>query len=141
MGTIFILPDDRIEALLRTAIVGRIACCDHGSDGGNGRPYLVPLAYGYDGDALYAHSSIGRKIRMMRANPLVTIEVDEATASDRWSSVIAEGVYEEIVDPVERSRALHIVYPAPGPVPVLPEETIVFRIRLTSKSGRFELPD
>lgn len=141
MGTIFILPEDRIETLLRTAIVGRIACCAHESAGGDGRPYLVPLAYGYDGEALYAHSSVGRKISMMRANPLVTIEVDEATASDRWSSVIAEGIYEEIVEPQALEQALRIVYPEPNAVPELPSETIVFRIKLTAKSGRYELPD
>lgn len=138
MGRIYALPDDQIEELLRTAIVGRIACCDHGGDG---RPYLVPLAYGYDGEALYAHSSNGRKIRLMRANPLVTIEVDQATAPDRWRSVIAEGVYEEIVDPPERDRALRVVYPPPKRLPAFPEETIVFRIRLTAKSGRYEVPD
>jgi nitroimidazol reductase NimA-like FMN-containing flavoprotein (pyridoxamine 5'-phosphate oxidase superfamily) len=137
MGTIFTLPDDRIEHLLRTAIVGRIACCDHS---GNGRPYLVPLAYGYDGDALYAHSGVGRKIQLMRANPLVTIEVDEATASDRWSSVVADGVYEEIADIEGRERALEIIYSTTGSPPELPADTIVFRIRLTAKSGRYELP-
>ena len=139
MGRIFVLPDDRIEHLLRTAIVGRIACCDHGDN--NGRPYLVPLAYGYDGESIYAHSGPGRKIRLMRANPLVTIEVDEATAPDRWRSVIAEGVYEEIRDPAERERALCIVYPEAKPVPVLPDDTIFYRIRLTAKSGRYEVPD
>jgi nitroimidazol reductase NimA-like FMN-containing flavoprotein (pyridoxamine 5'-phosphate oxidase superfamily) len=141
MGTIFVLPDDRIEELLRAAIVGRIACCDHGADGRDGRPYLVPLAYGYDGEALYAHSGIGRKIRIMRANPLVTIEVDEAAASDRWSSVIAEGIYEEILEPAERERAFRIIYRAPATIPNLSPETVVFRIRLTAKSGRYEIPD
>jgi uncharacterized protein len=139
MGQIFVLPDDQIEDLLRTAIVGRIACCDH-NDGG-GRPYLVQLAYGYDGSALYAHSGPGRKINLMRANPLVTIEVDEATASDEWRSVIAEGVYEEIVDPVGRHRALKVIYPEPAHVPDLGSETVVYRIKLTAKSGRYEVPD
>lgn len=137
MGQIFVLPSERIEALLHSAIVGRIACCDHAA---GGRPYLVPLAFGYDGEALYAHSSIGTKIRIMRANPLVSIEVDEASASDRWSSVVAEGVYEEITSPAERAAALKIVYPGPDAVPDLPDDTIVFRIRLTAKSGRYELP-
>jgi hypothetical protein len=138
MGSIFVLPDDRIEALLRTAIVGRIACCDHAE---SGRPYLVPIAFGYDGEALYAHSSPGRKVRIMRANPLVTIEVDEATASDRWSSVVAEGTYEEITDPSERAAGLRIIYPLPAEPPELAADTIVFRINLTAKSGRCELPD
>jgi nitroimidazol reductase NimA-like FMN-containing flavoprotein (pyridoxamine 5'-phosphate oxidase superfamily) len=139
MGVISVLPEDEIEELLRTAIVGRIACCAHGAEGGDGRPYVVPLAYGYDGEAIYAHSGPGRKIRLMRAQPLITVEVDYADASDRWRSVIAEGVYEEISDGDDRQRALEIIYP--DSIPDLGPETIVFRIRLTAKSGRFEAPD
>src|ERR687889_2013235 len=105
MGTIHELPAEGIEALLRTAIVGRIACCGHGRTG-DGRPYLVPLAYGYDGESVYAHSGPGRKLDFMRAEPRVTFEVDQATAPDRWQSVVAEGTFEEISDPEERSTAL-----------------------------------
>ncbi len=139
MGTIHQLPADGIEALLRTAIVGRIACCGHGLTG-DGRPYLVPLAYGYDGEAVYAHSGPGRKLDLMRAEPRVTFEVDEAEASDCWRSVIAEGTFEEIDDPRQRDAALAVMYGADG-VPDLGSQTVVFRIRLTSRSGRYETPD
>src|SRR4051794_354194 len=108
MGTIHVLPDDEIEQLLRESIVGRIACCDHGAHG-DGRPYLVPLAYGYDGESIYAHSGPGRKLDLMRAEPRVTFEVDSATTADRWRSVIAEGTFEEIVDAEERWRALRVI--------------------------------
>jgi nitroimidazol reductase NimA-like FMN-containing flavoprotein (pyridoxamine 5'-phosphate oxidase superfamily) len=141
MGVIAVLSDEEIEELLRTALVGRIACCGHGVEGGDGRPYVVPLSYGYDGVAIYAHSGLGRKIRFMRAQPLVSFEVDRADASDRWRSVIADGVYEEILDPIVRKQALTVIYPKPGDLPNLSPETIVFRIRLTAKSGRYELPD
>ena len=140
MGRIDNLPADQIEELLRTAIVGRIACCAHGVDGGDGRPYVVPLAYGYDGRAVYAHSGLGRKIRMMRAQPLVTVEVDEAEAPDRWRSVIAEGEYEELSQPAAREHALSLIYPDPANRPILDEQTIFYRIRLTAKSGRYEVP-
>lgn len=141
MGTIHTLPNDRIEYLLRTAIVGRIACCAHGENGESTRPYLVPLAFGYNGSALYAHTGPGTKLRLMRANPLVSIEVDEATASDRWSSVVGEGRFEEIDEPSERLRALRTIYPEPTPIPNLGEMTVVFRIVLTGKTGRYEVPD
>ncbi len=141
MGTIHVLPDEGIEELLQTALVGRIACCAHGVEGGDGRPYLVPLAYGYDGEAIYAHSGVGRKIRLMRAQPLVTFEVDRAEAADRWWSAIAEAVYEELTDKDDRERALTIVYPPPGTVPDLPPETVVYRLRITARSGRYEVPD
>ncbi len=139
MGTIRELPAEGIEALLRTAIVGRIACCGHGA-AGDGRPYLVPLAYGYDGDAVYAHSGPGRKLDLMRSEPRVTFEVDEAEAPDRWRSVIAEGTFEEITDLWQRDAALEVIYGANG-VPDLGSQTVVFRIRLTSRSGRYETPE
>jgi nitroimidazol reductase NimA-like FMN-containing flavoprotein (pyridoxamine 5'-phosphate oxidase superfamily) len=139
MGTIRELPAEAIEALMRTAIVGRIACCGHGAVG-DGRPYLVPLAYGYDGVAVYAHSGPGRKLDLMRAEPRVTFEVDDAEAPDRWRSVIAEGTFEEIEDPGQRDAALEVIYGADGP-PNLGSQTVIFRIRLTSRSGRYETPD
>jgi nitroimidazol reductase NimA-like FMN-containing flavoprotein (pyridoxamine 5'-phosphate oxidase superfamily) len=89
---------------------------------------------------VYAHSGPGRKIRLMRAQPLVSFEVDQAEAADRWRSAIAEGVYEELTDPAERARALAIIYPPPGVVPALGAATVVYRIRLTAKSGRYEVP-
>ena len=138
MGVIRELPGDEIEALIRRSIIGRIACCDHAGDG---RPYLVPIAFGYDGTSLFAHSGPGRKLATMRANPLVTVEFDAATASDSWESVVAEGTFEEIDDPAEREAGLRTIYPAPAPVPDLGAFTTVFRIRLTAKSGRYERPE
>lgn len=137
MGIIRELPPDEIEALMRRSFIGRIACCDHQGDG---RPYLVPIAFGYDGASLIAHSGPGRKLATMRANPLVTIEMDEATAPDTWRSVVAEGTFEEIDDPVERETALRTLYAPPAPIPDLGASTVVFRIRLTAKSGRYETP-
>lgn len=139
MGTIHVLPDDAIEDLLRTSIVGRIACCGHGNVG-DGRPYLVPLGYGYDGESIYAHSAPGRKLDLMRAEPRVTFEVDVAEAADRWRSVIAEGTFEEITDPVERQQALSVIYRPPDEIPVLAPQIVVVRIRVTHRSGRYETP-
>src|ERR671912_214616 len=119
MGTIRELPAEEIEALLRTAIVGRIACCGHGA-AGDGRPYLVPLAYGYDGAAVYAHSGPGRKLDLMRAEP--------------------RGTFEEIDDLRQRDAALEVIYGAGSP-PDLGSQTVVFRLRLTSRSGRYETPE
>jgi nitroimidazol reductase NimA-like FMN-containing flavoprotein (pyridoxamine 5'-phosphate oxidase superfamily) len=76
----------------------------------------------------------------MRAQPLVSVEVDEAEATDRWRSVIAEGVYEELSEPADRERALAIIYPDSRSRPHLDPETVVYRIRLTAKSGRCEVP-
>lgn len=138
MGKIFVLDPDGIERLLSTALVGRIACASPRE--GGGRPYIVPLAYGYDGEAVYAVGPVGRKIRIMRDQPLVSFEVDEAEAEDRWRSVVAEGVYEELASEEDRERGLRVIY-GDGPLPEVGPEKVVYRLVLTAKSGRFEVPD
>lgn len=136
MGVIRHLNNEQIEQLLQSAIVGRIAC-SHPSEP---RPYLVPIAYGYDGDAIYAHTGPGTKLDYMRANPLVSIEVDTASAPDIWQSVVAEGEFQELSGE-ERQRALGLIYSESSPIPDLGQMTVVFRIVLTAKSGRYELPN
>ncbi len=140
MGKIYVLPDHEIERLLTTALVGRIACCATQFDG-EARPYVVPLAYGYDGESVYAFSGMGRKIHIMRAQPLVSFEVDEAIAEDRWSSVIADGEYEELLSDEDRSLAHRVIFGPDSPFPDFSPGQIVYRLRLTQKAGRFELPD
>ena len=138
MGKIFVLDSEGIERLLSTALVGRIACASPRVDGG--RPYIVPLAYGYDGEAVYAVGPVGRKIRIMRDQPLVSFEVDTAEAEDRWQSVVAEGEYEELTDPEAKTAGLAVIF-GDRVVPDFPESHVVYRLRLTEKSGRFEVPD
>ncbi|MEZ4498467.1 MAG: pyridoxamine 5'-phosphate oxidase family protein [Thermomicrobiales bacterium] len=136
MGTIHTLPDEQIESLLRNAIIGRIACCGHGETG-DGRPYLVPLAFGYDGTNIYAHSGPGRKLDFMRAEPRISFEVDEGTAPDRWRSVIVEATYVEITDPSEQQYALRTLYP--DDIPSLGSMTTIFKLVITAtrRYGRF----
>ena len=138
MGVIRVLPEAEIERLLRTAIVGRIACAAPEVEGG--RPFLVPLAYGYDGAAIYAHSGPGRKIRTLRRNPLACFEVDTAEAADRWASVICDVTYEELTDPAARAAGLRVIYPEPSPVPELAPGSVVYRLVITQRSGRSERP-
>lgn len=136
MGLIRHLDPDQIEALLAGSIVGRIACNAAGE-----RPYLVPLAYAYDGESIYAVSGPGRKIDLMRADPRISFEVDRVEASDTWQSVVAEGEYEEVTDPDEIQMAIALLEGATGVPVAMGDHSIVFRLRLTAKSGRFETPD
>jgi uncharacterized protein len=69
---------------------GRLACVS------NNRPYIVPIYFSYDAERLYCFSTLGRKIKWMRENPLVCVEVDEILAHDNWVSVVALGHYLEI---------------------------------------------
>lgn len=86
-----------IEAIIGKAQVARLGMCK------DNIPYVVPVNFGYDGDAFYIHSAkIGKKIDILKANSQVVIEIDEAhelidgnLACDytmNFSSVIASGV-------------------------------------------------
>ena len=138
MGKIFVLDDAGIEDLLTNSLVGRIACAAPEINGG--RPTIVPLAYGYDGEAAYAVGPVGQKIRIMRSQPLVSFEVDTAEAEDRWQSAVAEGVYEELDSPESREAGLNVIF-GDRERPHIPDAHIVYRLRFTAKTGRFEVPD
>lgn len=136
MGVIHHLDASGIETLLSHSIVGRIACNQTGE-----RPYLVPLAYAYDGESVYAVSGPGRKLDLMRVDPRISFEVDRVERSDRWESVVAEGVFEEVTDADEIQMAVALLDRATGVPVVMGVHSVVFRLRLTTKSGRYELPE
>src|SRR6476661_5414991 len=93
------LTASEIEELLRTSRIGRIGC--HGE----GRVYVVPIAYVYDGECVYAHSTDGLKVRTMRMNRNVCFEVDDIRRISEWRSVIAWGTYEELWGQAEDEAA------------------------------------
>ena len=84
---------------LKQANVGRIVCAFEN------QPYIVPIYFAYQAPHLYAVSTVGQKIKWMRANPLVCVEVDEITSREEWMSVIVFGHYEELSDLPEHQRA------------------------------------
>lgn len=138
MGKIFVLDNDGIENLLANSLVGRIACAAPAVN--DGRPTIVPLAYGYDGEAAYAVGPVGQKIHIMRQQPLISFEVDTAEAEDRWQSAVAEGVYEELGSPEDREAGLQVIF-GDRERPHIPDDHVVYRLRFTKKTGRFEVPD
>jgi uncharacterized protein len=77
------LNEAQVDQVLRSEVIGRLGC--HAQ----GRTYIVPITYAYDGDCIYGHSAEGMKVRMMRANPNVCFEVDEMESMANWRSVIA----------------------------------------------------
>jgi uncharacterized protein len=144
------LTSDQIEHLLHTEVVGRIGC--HAE----GRTYVVPVNYAYDGEFLYGHAADGMKLRMMRANPELCFEVDRRTGLSDWQSVIAWGTFEEL-EGLEATRAMDLLLDRLLPLlasegapatrdearealaPGTPLERLaIYRIRLHERTGRFE---
>jgi uncharacterized protein len=144
------LDADEIDELLARGIVGRIGC--HAG----GRTYVVPITYAYEDGAIIGHSANGLKLQMMRENPNVCFEVDQMDDLANWRSVIAWGRYEELHG-AEADHALAQLLGKLLPLTATSETShpvkdlahqhramaegvpaVVYRIRLTERSGRFE---
>jgi len=139
-----------IEDLLYRCNLGRIGCSH------NGKIYVVPVNYVYDGRSVIAHSVEGLKIRMMRGNPSVCFEVDEVHNNKNWQSAIAQGTYQEITGERERYEAMKLfvdrmlklkISTTAHPPEMQPErlhqehasaKPIIYRILLSEKTGRYE---
>lgn len=143
------LNNEEIENLIHQQFIGRIGC--HA----DGTTYVVPLSYAYDGIYIYGHTFEGMKVNIMRKNPKICFQVDNMRDMSSWQSVISWGEFEELHKTPERTEALQILTSRNLPMvhsetmhlsPLWPFplnniddiEGIVFRIRLTEKTGRFE---
>lgn len=137
---------EELRRILAGARVCRVAMCD------GDRPYLVPLSFALDGDDLVLHSAReGRKLDVLRRNPAVCFEVEEAvavrpaaTACDfgmAFRTVIGFGEVELVEDPAERRRLLALFGPRYGAPPgALPDHelarTRVLRVRVRELTGK-----
>lgn len=146
------LDSAQIEEVLSKNVVGRIGC--HA----DGKTYVVPISYAYDGKCVYAHTYEGLKLSMMRKNPDVCFQVDQMEDMANWRSVITWGTFEELTKEKERNdglkKLIERVVPAVAsktvrlgaqwPFPTRDYASIngiVLRICLHEKSGRFEEMD
>lgn len=131
---------DEARALIAEKRVGRLGCIS------DSEPYVVPISYLLEGDSIYIHSLMGKKIRALRARPRACLQVDDIRDAWHWRSVIAFGHYEEVWDSAERSRILGELFkhfPNLTPVEDVPvhdgqSSVIVFRIRVDQISGIVE---
>ena len=141
-----IIDRSEIDAILHAGRVMRIALVD------GDRPFIVPVFYAYDGQALYFHSAQkGSKIEILERNPNICIEVgldhgviEDEKACDfeaRHRTVIGHGKARFVTDPDEKLRALDRIvarftdrkfeYPAPNLA-----MTIVVRIDIEVFKGK-----
>lgn len=143
------LSTQQIIDLVSNNVVGRLGC--HA----DGRTYVVPISYAYDGDYIYARSFEGLKLSMMRKNPKVCFQIDKMENMSDWKSVIIWGTFEELTDIKEREKGLKVLLSRILPnissktVKFTPEwpfptndfdriDGIVFRIHIQEMTGRCE---
>lgn len=144
------LNESQLRQVLHLQLYGRLACVS------NGKVYLVPISYAFDGKYIYAHSREGQKIGMLRKNPNVCFQVDIIDNLSSWRSVIVWGKYEELKNQKEQALAIKLLDDRFGPLHVSEsierpsagihppqsvekkKKAVYFRIPLDEATGRFE---
>ncbi len=148
------LPRNDIDQFLRSNSLARIGC--HAG----GQIYIVPIAYTHEQDdgpvsSVLVHSFEGQKVRMMRENPHVCLEVDDIAHMASWRTVVADGEFEEIRGEERRQQALRLLATRllpptqaakvdqgedPFRPPGLDLPAVLFRVRIRDASGRIATP-
>lgn len=143
------LVNAEIDQILNNERLGRIGCY------ADGKVYVVPTTFAYDGTYIYGHSREGQKIDMMRKNPNICFQIDAMEDMANWKSVIIHGVYQELMgnageealklfmERLELNTAGDNSISSHGMVQFHHDEqsvvkTVVYRILVTEKTGRYE---
>ena len=92
-----------MHALLQRESFGHLGCAR------DGRPYVVPMHYAYDGKDLYFFTTQGMKTHYIDANPQVCLQVEEITDSTNWRSVMVVGQANELTAAAEMQRAMKLI--------------------------------
>jgi len=92
-----------MHALLRSANFGHLGCAR------DGRPYVLPMHYVYDGKELYFFTTEGMKTQFIGANPQVCLQVEEVVDSSHWRSVMVIGRAERLSNQEDQQRAMNII--------------------------------
>ena len=95
--------NSEIEEVLARVGYGHLACAR------DNRPYVVPVHYAYDKPNIYIYTTEGMKTDIIKANPQVCLQVEEAVDNGNWRSVIVNGDAEQITDLGERERVLKLI--------------------------------
>ncbi len=135
-----------IDSIIRRSQVVRIGFSD------DGQPYIVPLCFGYDGEALYVHcAKEGRKLDIIRKNNKVCFEFDialgiiEAEQGCGWGmkyqSVMGTGTAQVLDDYESMRKALDLLMAQYSDREfTFPDEmlnrTAVIKIEIESLSGK-----
>jgi nitroimidazol reductase NimA-like FMN-containing flavoprotein (pyridoxamine 5'-phosphate oxidase superfamily) len=143
------LTEIQMNNLLTMQAVGRIGYSD------GKKSYITPVTYSFDGTYIYGQTNEGLKLDLMRINPFVCFEVDSMLNMANWESVIVWGYFEELKDKVAikareymynrildllTSSTIHLhEHGSPHDTKESDRiKRIMYRIRITEKSGRFE---
>lgn len=103
MLTVEDMPLEEMRALLSRIGYGHLGCAREG------RPYVVPIHYAYDGEFLYIFTTEGMKTSFIEANSEVCLQVEEVESTTRWQSVMVTGRAERLTAQEERESAMQLI--------------------------------
>ena len=135
-----------IESIILSSSVCRLALSE------DNYPYIIPLCFGYEDNALYFHSAPqGKKLEILRINNTVCFEFDsdhrivKAQDACGWSmnyrSVIGFGKASILDDPEEKIKAIHAIIqhytckPLPYSKAKL-KDTVIIKVEIESITGK-----
>jgi nitroimidazol reductase NimA-like FMN-containing flavoprotein (pyridoxamine 5'-phosphate oxidase superfamily) len=138
---------EELESIIRKGEICRLAMVD------NGRPYIVPMHYGYDNGALYFHSAPeGRKLDIIRAAPEVCFEIETGVEivtaekpcgwGTKFRSVIGYGTASFTEDAAAKAEAMARImehYTGSGSFSFSEKEVsgvTAFSVSITSMTGK-----
>ena len=135
-----------IEEIIKKADCCRIGLVD------NDEPYIVPVNFGYERNALYFHGALeGRKVELIRKNNRVCFEIDtdiEVVKSEspcdwtmKYRSVIGVGRAHILEDDEEKLHGLRLIrrHYTEGDLSIPKsklDSVLVVRIDITSLTGK-----
>ena len=108
---------EEIERIIRQCDVCNLAMVDL-----DNKPYVIPMNFGYAGDAVFLHSAqTGRKMDVLKKNPQVALsfstdhelrwqsEKVACSYSMKYRSVLVSGRVEFVEDMKEKAEALNVI--------------------------------
>lgn len=132
-GTMEEMTDEEIRLLLDQAQVAHVGLAR------DGRAYVIPVFFAFDGETLWFHSHPGLKAEYLDATEEACATVTAVETEQVWASVQAFGPVEEVEIDRERRQAMDALLERPSP-PHLededPEELFFWRLTPTRLSGR-----
>lgn len=94
---------DEMHELLERQSFGHLGCAREG------RPYVVPMNYAFDGKDLFFFTTEGMKTHFIDANPEVCLQVEEVTDPSHWRSVMVSGRAEKLTQTEEVQHAMQSI--------------------------------
>ena len=71
----------------------------------NDHPYVLPIHFAYDRQAIYIYTTEGKKSEMIDANSEICLQVEKVVDNENWISVIIVGTAKRLGNADDREEA------------------------------------